>query len=167
MSQADRYETLVRQYSEPLYWHIRRMVICHEDAQDILQDTLSSVYLHLWQLRDESKAKAWLYTIATNKANRFLRKRARELKCEDISEHLTEMLSGSEYVNYEKAAAIDLQKAILKLPKTQQAVFNLRFFDELEYEEIGKIIGSNPDSVRVNYHLAKKKVSKYINEEQL
>jgi len=167
MSQQTRYEALVRQYSESLYWHIRRMVVSHEDAQDILQDTLTSMFLHLWQLRDESKAKYWLYTIATNKANHFLRKKSRELHCDDISDHLVDMLSGGEYVNYEKAAAIDLQKAILKLPKTQQMVFNLRFFDELEYDEICKITGSNPESVRVNYHLAKKKVTKYINEEQL
>jgi len=166
MNQSERFESLVKQYSEPLYWHIRRLVVSHEDAQDILQDTFSSIFLHLWQLKDPSKTKAWLYAIATNKANRFLRKRARQLKCEDINEHLADKLSDSEYVNYEKAASVDLHRAILSLPKTQQLVFNLRFFDELEYEEISKITGSSIDSLRVNYHLAKKKVIQYINEEQ-
>jgi len=167
MNQTDRYESLVRQYSEPLYWHIRRMVVCHEDAQDILQDTLSSVFLHLWQIRDQAKMKAWLYAIATNKANRFLRKKARELRCEDISDHLCDLIEGSAYVDYEKAAAVDLQKAILRLPKTQQMVFNLKFFDEMEYEEICRITGSSINSLRVNYHIAKKKVIQYLHEEQL
>lgn len=167
MNQVDRYESLVRQYSQPLYWHIRRMVVCHEDAQDILQDTLSSMFLHLWQLRDPSKAKAWLYTVATNKAKRFLRKKAKRYEGGEITEHLLETLAESGYVDYEKAAAIDLQRAILKLPTMQQLVFNLRFFDEMEYEEISRITGSRPESLRVNYHLAKKKVTQYLDEEQI
>lgn len=167
MNQTERYEAIIKQYSEPLYWHIRRLVVCHEDAQDLLQDTFSSVFLHLWQIREPAKTKAWLYTIATNKANRFLRKKARTLRCEDISEHLCEIIENSAYVNYEKAAAIDLQKAVLKLPKSQQMVFNLRFFDEMDYEEISKITGSSIDTLRVNYHIAKKKVTQYIHEEQL
>jgi len=167
MNRAERYEAIIKQYSEPLYWHIRRLVVCHEDAQDVLQDTLSSVFLHLWQIRDPAKTKAWLYTIATNKANRFLRRKARDLQCEDISGHLCDMIESSTYVDYEKAAAIDLQKAVLKLPKAQQMVFNLRFFDEMEYEEISRITGSSIDSLRVNYHIAKKKVTQFIHEEQL
>jgi len=167
MNQTQRYEDIVRQYSEPLYWHIRRLVVCHEDAQDVLQDTLSSIFLHLWQVRDHTKTKAWLYTVATNKANRFLKKKARDLQCEDISDHLCDLLESSAYVDYEKASAIDLHKAVLKLPKAQQMVFNLRFFDEMEYEEISRITGSSIDSLRVNYHIAKKKVTQYIHEEQL
>jgi len=167
MSRTDRYETIVRQYSEPLYWHLRRIVVSHEDAQDLLQDTFSSIFLHLWQLRDPSKTKAWLYAVATNKALRFLRKKTRELNCEDISDHLCEMIEDSPYVDYDKAAAIDLQKAILKLPRTQQLVFNLKFFDGMEYEQISKITRTSIDSLRVNYHLAKKKVTQYLYEEQL
>jgi len=167
MNQADRYELLVRQYSEPLYWHIRRMVVCHEDAQDILQDTLSSVFLHLGQVRDSSKTVAWLYTIATNRANKFLKKKARQLNCEDITDYLCEKLSDTAYVDYKKAAAIDLHKAVLKLPKAQQLVFNLRFFDELEYDQISRITGSSVETLRVNYSLAKKKVTRYIDEQQL
>jgi len=167
MNLAERYESIIEQYSEPLYWHIRRLVVCHEDAQDVLQDTLSSIFLHLWQIRDPAKTKAWLYAVATNKACRFLKKKARELRCEDISEHLCGLIESSAYVNYEKAAAIDLHKAVLKLPKVQQMVFNLRFFDEMEYEEISRITGSSIETLRVNYHIAKKKVTQYINEEQL
>lgn len=162
-----QYESIVRQYSAPLYWHIRRMVVCHEDAEDILQDTLSSIFLHLRQVRDPSKLQAWLYTVATNKAKRFLSRKARELHCEDISSHLCEILSGTPYVNYEKAAAIDLHKAILKLPVKQQLAFNLRFFDELEYEQISRITGMSVETLRVNYHIARNKVTKYIDEEQL
>ncbi len=167
MKQPDRYETLVRQYSEPLYWHIRRLVVCHEDAQDILQDTFSSMFLHLWQLKDPEKAKSWLYTVATNRAFRFLKRKAREIRCDDISEYLENQLAESEYVNYEKAANVDLHRAILRLPKMQQVVFHLRFFDEMEYEEISRVTGSSIDSLRVSYSLAKRKVTQFINEEQL
>jgi len=165
MNRTERYEAIVKQYSEPLYWHIRRLVVCHEDAQDLLQDTLSSVFLHLWQIRDPAKTKAWLYTIATNKANRFLRNKAKKLQCEDISEHLCDMIESGSFVDYEKSAAIALQKAVLKLPRAQQLVFNLRFFDEMEYEQISKITGSSIDTLRVNYHIAKKKVIQFIYEE--
>jgi len=167
MDQTERYETVIKQYSEPLYWHIRRLVVSHEDAQDVLQDTLSSIYLHFWQIRDPAKTKAWLYTVATNKANSFLRKKSKELRYEDISDHLCNMIESSTYVDYEKAAAIDLHKAVLKLPKAQQMVFNLRFFDEMEYEEISRITGTSVSTLRVNYHIAKKKVTQYIHEEQL
>lgn len=167
MHSTDRYETMVRQYSEPLYWHIRRLVVCHEDAEDILQDTFTSAFLHLWQLRDPAKIKSWLYTIATNKSVKFLRNKKRAIKCDDISEHLVEMLEEGRYVNYDKAAAVDLQKAVLKLPKMQQLVFNLRFFDEMEYDEISKITGSSEETLRVNYHIAKKKVTTFIYEEEL
>lgn len=99
MKSSDRYEEIVRQYSEPLYWHIRRIVVCHEDAQDILQDTLSSMFINLWQLREQDKTKSWLYTIATNKSLRFLKKKSRELRVEDISEHLCDILAESSYVD--------------------------------------------------------------------
>lgn len=162
-----RFEDIIEKYSEALYWHLRRMVVDHEDARDLLQDTLSSAYLHLWQIRDESRLRPWLYAIATNKAKRFLRKKAHELGCEDIGEYLADHLTDGEYVNYQKAAAIDLQKAVLKLPSAQKTVFNLRFFEEMEYEEISRITGSSPESLRVNYHIAKKKVQKYIQDEQI
>ncbi len=167
MINAGIFESLVKEYSEPLYWHIRRLVVCHEDAQDILQETLSSIFLHFWQLRNPAKAKSWIYTVATNKANKFLKKKAGKLRCEEISDYLCEMIESSPFVDYEKAVAVDLHKAILKLPKTQQLVFNLRFFDEMEYEEISKITGSSVDTLRVNYHIAKKKVIQYIHEEQI
>jgi len=143
------------------------MVVDHEDARDVLQDTLSSVYLHLWQVRDESKLRPWLYTVATNKANKFLSKKSRRLDCEDMGEYLANTLTASEQVDYQKAAAIDLHKAVLALPPQQKLVFNLRFFDELEYEEISRITGFSQESLRVSYHIAKKKVQQYIKDEQI
>lgn len=167
MKPVDRFEAIVREYSQPLYWYIRRMVVCHEDAEDLLHDTFSSLFLHFWQIRDSSKTRAWLYAVATNKANRFLRRKARELRCDDISDYLVEMFDDTGYINYEKAAGVDLQKAVLKLPRAQQLVFNLRFFDEMEYEEISIITGTRIPTLRVNYHLAKQKIINYIHEEQL
>jgi len=167
MKQADRFEAIVKEYSQPLYWHIRRMVVCHEDAEDLLHDTFSSLFLHFWQIREPSKTKAWLYTVATNKANRFLRRKARELRCDDISGYLTDTLDDTAFVNYAEKAAIDLQTAFLKLPKAQQTVFNLRYFGEMEYEEISRITGTSIPTLRVNYHIAREKIINYIHEEEL
>jgi len=164
--QESGFESIVREYSQPLYWHIRRMVVCHEDAEDLLHDTFTSLFLHFWQIREPSKTRAWLYAVATNKANRFLRRKARELRCDDISDYLTDELDDTPYVNYGKASDIDLQKAFLKLPKAQKEVFNLRFFAEMEYEEISRITGTAIPTLRVNYHYAKEKIVQYIHEEQ-
>jgi len=167
MKQGDRFEAIVKEYSQPLYWHIRRMVVCHEDAEDILHDTFASLFLHFWQIREPSKTKAWLYAVATNKSNRFLRRKSRELRCDDISEYLSDRIDDTEFVNHAQTAAVNLQKAFLKLPKAQQTVFNLRYFSEMNYEEISKITGTGIATLRVNYHIAKEKIINYIHEEEL
>lgn len=159
----DRYERMVREYSEPLYWHIRRLVVDHEDARDILQDTLVAMYRNLWQLHDQSRARAWAFRIATNKAMRFLRRRAENV---GITEQLADTLEASGYVNLDDAAGIRLQKAVMTLPPLQQTVFNLRYHDGMEYDEISRITGSSAGSVKVSYHKAKEKVKEYLTNEQ-
>jgi len=167
MNQSDRFETIVKEYSQQLYWHIRRMVVCHEDAEDILHDTFTSLFLHFWQIREPEKTRAWLYTVATNKSNRFLRRKSRELRCEDITEYLINTIDESPFIDNTKTADINLHKAFLKLPKAQRTVFNLRFFGEMEYEEISRITGSSIPTLRVNYHFAKEKIINFIHEEEL
>ena len=165
MSQNSRYLQIVDQYSEPLYWHIRRLVVSHEDAQDILQDTLVSIYRNLWQLRDESRTKAWVYRIATNKVNRFFAREQRRIGTTEIGESLAERLESSEYVNYDEIAGIKLQKAVMTLSRQQQTVFNLRYYDDMDYKEISRITGSSEGTLKVAYHNAREKIQKYLENE--
>lgn len=159
-----KYEEIVHTYSQPLYWYIRRLVVGHEDAQDLLQDTLVTVYRKLWQLRDPSKLKAWLYRCATNEVNHFYRRRQKELGDVPIDDYLVQTLESGTYVDYGQAEAIVLQKAILSLSPLQRQVFTLKYYDDLDYDEIAKITGSTPESLKVSYHKAKEKIRQTIEE---
>lgn len=150
---------IVREFERPLYLHIRRLVVSHDDAKDILQDTFIKAYRKLWLLRKESGLKAWLYRIATNESLNFLRKNKRS---ENLSAVFEEKLADSEYVDYSATAEIQLQKALLALPEKQRLVFSLRYYDEMEYDEISKVTGMSVDTLKVNYHYAKEKVKKQI-----
>lgn len=165
MNRNDRYLKIVDQYSEPLYWHIRRLVISHEDAQDILQDTLVSIFRNIWQLRDEGRTKAWVYRIATNKVNRYFLREKRRIGTVEIGSALAQTLESSEYVNYNETAGLKLQKAVMTLSPQQQTVFNLRYYDELDYNEISRITGSSVGSLKVAYHNAREKIQKYLENE--
>lgn len=158
---ANTFSSIVYEYSQALYWHIRRMVVNHEDAQDILQETLIKAYKHLWQLHDKSALRPWLYRIATNQANSFL---SRQHQTDSLSEELTSNLMDSEYVDYSNLEGIKLQKAILSLSPQQRVVFCLRYYDGMEYPEIAEITGSSPETLKVSYHYAKDKIKKIISE---
>ena len=166
MAASDRYREIVQEYSEPLYWHIRRLVVSHEDAQDILQDTLLAIYRNLWQLRDASRTRAWAYRIATNKVNRFFRRRSREVPSGELYDALCESLAASEYVDWDKTAEIRLQKAVMRLTPHQQTVFNLRYHDDMDYAEMSRVTGSSPDSLKVTWHTVKNKIKEYLENEQ-
>lgn len=155
------FSSIVREYSRPLYWHIRRLVVSHDDTEDILQDTFVKAYRHLWTLRNPAALRPWLYRIATNEANRFLSKR---IKPEDMSDVLAEKLAVSEYVDYTMEAEVRLQKAILSLSPQQRTVFCLKYYDDMDYDEISKVTGSRPETLKVNYHYAKEKVKKFLED---
>lgn len=155
------YSGIVREYSKPLYNFIRHMVVSHEDASDILQDTLVKAYRKLWQLRDEKALAGWLFRIASNECNTFLRRRSRELP---ITEDMEALLDGGDFLDTAKKAEIKLEKALLTLSPQQKTVFCLRYFDELEYEEISKITGSRPETLKVSYHNAKERIKQYMEE---
>lgn len=162
MSLYGKYMEIVDRYSEPLYWYIRRMVVSHEDAQDILQDTLLAAYRKLWQVRDEEKLKSWIYRIATNRINRHFRTKARECDAQELPD-----IGAITYADCTDKAEIKLQKAIKTLTPFQQTVFNLRYYDELGYDEMSAVTGSSVGSLKVVYHNAKEKIIKYIEDEQL
>lgn len=134
------FKLLIDFFQQPIYWHIRRLVVSHEDAEDILQEVFIRVFRHLPQFREESSLGTWIYRIATNECLRFLNMRKEQaVSAEEVQEELMNKLMASDYVDYENEMAVKFQQAILMLPEKQRVVFNLRYYDELEYEEISRI----------------------------
>ena len=157
------FRLLVEKFKSPMYWHIRRMVVSHEDAEDVLQETFIKVFRYLDDFRYECSFSTWLYRIATNECLRLLDKRKDHVvSSEEMQTDLMEKLMASEYVDYDDAMEVKFQKAILTLPEKQRLVFNLRYYDELRYEEISKITDTKVETLKANYHFAKEKIKKYM-----
>lgn len=158
------FKLLMESFQEAIYNYIRRLVVTHEDAQDVLQEVFIRVFRHMDQFRNESSLSTWIYRIATNESLRLLnaRKEEGEIASEEMQEELIEKLKASDYIDYENELAVKFQEAILSLPEKQRLVFNLRYYDELEYEEIARILDTKVDTLKVNYHYAKEKIKEYI-----
>lgn len=156
------FATIVKDWYEPIYWHIRRLVVSHDDAEDIAQETFIKAYRHLWQLRDPDALKPWLYRIATNEINRHFGKKHESV---ELSEELVSRLEESAHVNFDDAAGVRLQKAILTLPPQQRTVFCLKYYDDMSYEEMSYVTGTRPETLKVHWHLAKKKIENLIIDE--
>lgn len=157
------FRMLMAKYKEPVYWHIRRLVVSHDDAQDAAQETFVRVFRSFRQFKGECPLGAWIYRIATNEAMRVLERRRGGRLSLDDPEAGTDALMADGYVDYSDIEAVKLQKAILSLPARQQLAFNLRYYDELGYDEIAAITGSTAANVKANYHIAKEKIIKYMN----
>ena len=156
-------EELIRRYHKPLYWHIRRMVVSHDDAEDVLQETFIQIFEHLADLKDVSQERAWVYRIATNEALQWLRSRHEFVSLEeDDATPLINTLQADTYTDTGDALVLLFQEAVLTLPTMQRTVFNLRYYDELPYEEIAAVTGSSVGAAKTNYHFAKEKISTYI-----
>ena len=157
------FRILLAQYKEPVYWHIRRMVVNHEDAQDATQETFVRVFKSFSQHNDKSYLKAWVYRIATNEALRLLGKRHGDMML-SLNEATADIVNAKadEYFDGSDALAARLQQAILHLPAKQQLAFNLRYYDELSYDEIAEVAGSTAASMKVSYNIAKEKIIKYM-----
>lgn len=159
------FTQLIKEYQEPLYWHLRRLVVNHEDARDLLQESLLQAWQKLDTLRDEGAVRSWLYKIATHAAYRHLqRHRIHPLSTEELSNMLLERLQSSSYVDYEEEGLLRFQQAILTLSEQQRTVFTLRYYDEMSYEEIARVVDSTPQSCRVAYHNATKRIQTYLKE---
>lgn len=156
------FRMLMAKYREAVYWHIRRLVVSHADAQDAAQETFVRIFRSFSQFRGECSFAAWIYRIATNEAMRVLgRCRGGRVSLDDSDTEAGDMMA-DEYVDYTDLEAVKLQQAVLSLPPKQQLAFNLRYYSELEYDEIADVAGSTVASVKVNYHLAKEKIKKYM-----
>lgn len=157
------FRLLLQHYQRPVYWHVRRLVVAHADAEDVVQETFLRVFRSFEQYDENQSLASWIFSIATNEALRLLGKRkgASLLSLEDASDNLFD-LRADDYVDYSDAEAVILQKAILALPAKQQIAFNLRYYDELSYEEIALVTGSTAANVKANYHFAKEKIVNYL-----
>lgn len=160
-------EQLIERYHELLYWHVRRLVVSHDDAQDVLQETFIRIHTHLGELKKAESERAWVYRIATNEALQWLRRKHEYLSLdnEDASE-LLETLASDPYTDLSDKPVLLLQQALLCLPTMQRTVFNLRYYDNLPYEEIAAITGSTVGAAKTNYHIAKEKICNYIRTHQ-
>ena len=158
---------LIERYQKPLYWHIRRMVVSHDDAEDVLQNTFLQIIEHIGDLHDAQHERAWVYRIATNEALQWLRTRYEFVSLDaedDESSPLLNTLMADTYTETGDSLVLLFQQAILTLPTMQRTVFNLRYYEELPYEEIAAITGSTVGAAKTNYHIAKEKISNYILE---
>lgn len=149
------FRRILKQYQQPLYWHVRHIVGTHEDAEDVMQESFIRAYRHIDKLRDYSSEKAWLYRIATNEALRLIE--SRQLT-DDVADHDPVQEEAPDYDNLQQA----LSAAIEQLPPRQRAVFCMRYYDEMEYEDIASATESNIKAVTVNYHHAKERIRQYL-----
>jgi RNA polymerase sigma-70 factor (ECF subfamily) len=157
------FRLLVETYSQKLYWHIRRLVIIHEDADDALQNTLINVWKSIGNFRSESSLYTWLYTVATNEALTLINKRKRNasVSIDDLNGYFESSQEGSTWFDGDEAQ-LKLQNAILKLPEKQRIVFNLKYFDEMTYEEMSKVLKTSEGALKSSYHYAVKKIEKML-----
>lgn len=159
------FNLIVRKYSERLYYHIRKMVGDHEQANDLLQNTFVKVWRFLPDFREESKLFTWIYRIATNEAISFLkRERMRyTFSLTDYETVLAERLEADPYFNGDNITK-ELYKAIGKLPPKQKVVFNMRYFEDMKYEDMADILGGSVGSLKASYHHAFSKIQKSLEE---
>lgn len=156
------FRLLMRKYREPVYWHIRRMVVTHADAQDAAQEAFVRIFKSMDSYRGNTSFAAWIYRIATNEALRLISKRHDNVDMEREGTNLLDQMPADNYINIADTEAVNMQRAILALPPKQQVVFNMRFYDEMEYGDIAAATDSSVAAVKMNYHLAKEKVKKAI-----
>ena len=155
---------IVSQYSESLYWKIRRMVLSHDDANDVLQNVFLKAWANLDDFQNKSRLSTWLYRIAVNESLDFLRKQRRmSAVSADENPVAASRLMADEYFDGDETQA-QLQQAIAGLPDVQRMVFNLRYYDEMPYSEISKLLSTSEGALKASYHLAVKKITEFFKQ---
>lgn len=161
------FEEVVRQYSQPLYWHIRRMVLDHDDANDILQNVLIRAWTGIDSFRGECKLRSWLFRIASNECYTFLTQQQNRLTVsmdDDESNSVASQLEADEYFDGSQLQA-RLQEAIATLPPRQRQVFNMRYYDEMKYEDMAEILETSIGALKASYHFAVEKISAFFSDD--
>ena len=161
-TQRKGFEMIVSQYSEQLYWQIRRMVLSHEDANDLLQNTFIKAWTNIDYFRAEAKLSTWLYRIALNECLTFLNKQRANMVAIDDPEAIgVQNLESDSYFSGDRIQLL-LQKALLSLPEKQRMVFNLKYYQEMKYEDMSDIFGTSVGALKASYHHAVKKIEKFF-----
>lgn len=162
-TQKDAFSVLVKTYSEQLYWQIRKIVLSHDDANDVLQNTFIKIWTNIDNFRGDSKLATWLYKIAINESITFLNKQRQQqnIPIDDEENFLASKLESDTFFDGDEAQLL-LQKAILTLPEKQRIVFNMKYFDEIKYEEMSKILDTSVGALKASYHHAVKKIEEYL-----
>lgn len=165
-NEATRHQAftlLMKKYQKQVYWHIRRIVIVHDDADDVVQNVFVKVWKSLENFKEESQLFTWLYRIATNESLTFLKQKKASLhvEYESVEQYLSNTMADSTYFKGEDIQ-LKLQQAILTLPEKQRLVFNMKYFEELQYDEMSKILETSVGALKASYHHAVKKVEEFI-----
>ena len=157
------YTVLIKKYQEKLYWHIRRMVVDHDDANDVLQNVFIRVWKGLENFREDSQLYTWLYRIATNESLTFIeqQKKRSAVSLNDDEAGLSNKVKADQHFDFQKLEW-KLQLAIQQLPEKQRVVFNLRYYDEMPYEEMSKVLETSEGALKASYHHAVKKIEEFI-----
>lgn len=156
------FPMIVEQYSQSLYWKIRSIVLTHEDADDVLQNTFLKAWKSLPTFQGKAKLSTWLYRIAINESLDFLRRqKTATLSSADADLSVANRLLADDYFDGDKSQAV-LQEAIATLPDVQRMVFTLRYYDEMKYSEISEILGTSEGSLKASYHIAVQKITDYV-----
>lgn len=150
-------------YSEPLYWQIRRMVQNHDDTDDILQNTFIKAWTSIENFRGDAKLSTWLYKIAINESLTFLAKEKSRntVSIDEADNNMDSVIEADRWIDGDKAALL-FRKAIATLPEKQRLVFNMKYFNEMKYEDISNVLGTSVGALKASYHLAVKKIEQYI-----
>ena len=157
------FTRLVREYQEPLYWQIRRMVLSHADADDVLQNTFVKAWNHIDDFRQESRIQTWLFRIAINESLNFLEKQKQTVSYDQTDLSVTDILASDSYFDGDEAQQ-QFQTAINTLPEKQRLVFNLKYFDEMKYEDMSNLLGTSIGALKASYHHAVKKIYAFFED---
>ena len=161
----EAFGDVIKRYSEPLYWQIRRMVNNHDDANDLLQNTFMKAWGSIEHFRGDAKLSTWLYKIAINESITFLeRERKRQnISLDDEESFLINTIEADEFIDGDELALL-LRKAIATLPEKQRLVFNMKYYDEIKYEQMSEILGTSVGALKASYHLAVKKIEQFFKD---
>ena len=159
---AAAFSAIVNEYSQQIYWHIRRMVLSHDDTNDLVQNTFIKAWTNIDRFRGESRISTWLYRIAINETLTFLgRNSVNTVSLDSPEGSVAELLECDTNFNGDRADAL-FQEAVGRLPEKQRLTFNMKYFEEMKYEEMSEILGTSVGALKASYHIAVKKIEEYI-----
>ncbi|MBC7615984.1 MAG: sigma-70 family RNA polymerase sigma factor [Pedobacter sp.] len=164
----EAFNLLLNKYQQKIYWHIRRLVIDHDDTDDLVQESFIKVWRNLANFRSESQLYTWIYRIATNESITFLNKKKlkNNIPLDDVCGELAESLTAAHYFDGDRIQR-KLQEAILTLPEKQRIIFNMKYFDNMKYDEISEVLGTSVGALKASFHIAVKKIESILTNDEL